>query len=126
MPKVTIHKAGETPSEKIIKAATDRTVVTDERGRTIEVRKMTPLDRMRMSRAAGPENATNQPYMIYALVACSTASIDGDEMVTPQNQVQLEAAISRLGEEGYEAVLNAVVGFYSDSGEKDMVEEAKN
>ena len=126
MAQVTIKKAGETPTDRVVNAANERTVVTDSKGRTIEVRKLTPLDRMRMSRAAGSENATNQPYMVYALVAFSTANIGGHEKMIPQSQGHLEAVISELGEEGYEAVLSAVIEMHGEQSEGDLVEEAKN
>ena len=125
MAKVTITHAGDAPSEQIVKKANERTIVTDARGRSIAVRKLSPLDRMRMSKAAGAENSTNQPYMLYALVACSVVAIDGDDQIIPTNQNQLEAAISLLGEEGYDAALEAVIGMYGNAQSEETIAAAK-
>ena len=125
MAKVTITHAGEAPSEQIVKKASERTTVEDARGRSIAIRKLSPLDRMRMSKAAGAENSTNQPYMLYALVACSVVSVDGNEQIVPTNERQLEAAISLLGEEGYEAALDAVIKMYGSEQSEEIVETAK-
>lgn len=124
MAKITITEI-DSPSAQIVKKANERVTVTDDRGRSIVVRKLTPLDRMRMSKAAGSENATNQPYMLYALVACSVVSVDGDDMLTPTTERQLEAAISLLGDEGYDAALTAVLDMYGSSKSEEIVETAK-
>jgi hypothetical protein len=125
MAKVTITHTGDAPSEQIVKKANERTIVTDARGRSIAVRKLTPLDRMRMSKAAGAENATNQPYMLYALVACSVVAIDGDDQIIPTNDRQLEAAISLLGEDGYDAALEAVIAMYGSQSEETIAAAKK-
>ncbi|QEL14788.1 hypothetical protein [Limnoglobus roseus] len=106
MTKVTVHKdaPSETPSESIIKAANKATVVKDALGRTIGVKKMLLLDRMRMFEVIGPENSVNQAYAGFAALAYSVTSIDGDPVARPSNKIQLESLLQRLGDEGIDAV----------------------
>ena len=125
MASVVIKKAGETsPSEQLVSRSASTSVVTDRLGRKIELRKLTPLDRMRMSKAAGADNSTNQPYMLYALVACSTVSIDGEPTISPQTAAHLEGVIALLGDEGYGAALDTVLSFYPSSPDE-VIETAK-
>lgn len=106
MAKVTVHKdaQGETPSQSIVKAANKAVTVTDTKGRSLGVRKMPLLDRMRMFEAIGPENSKNEAYVGYAALACSVVSIDGEEVSRPTSKIQLEALLQRLGDEGINAV----------------------
>ncbi|QEH36504.1 hypothetical protein OJF2_50880 [Aquisphaera giovannonii] len=106
MGKVTVHKGaqGETPSESIVKAANKPILVTDTLGRSLGVRKMLLLDRMRMFEVIGPENSKNEAYVGYSALAFSVVSIDGDPVARPANKIQLEALVQRLGDEGIEAV----------------------
>ena len=115
----------ESPTDTIVKKAAERVTVKDSKGRSIAIKKLTPLDRMRMSKAAGADNATNQPYMLYALVACSVVSIDGEGSIVPTTERQLETAIEVLGEEGYEAALEAVIEMYGSAQSEEIVEAAK-
>jgi len=125
MAKADIKYAGEAPSARLVREADIRSTVEDALGRKIIVRKLSPLDRMRMNKAAGPDNSLNNPYMLYALVAYSTVSVDGDELLIPQNEIHLEAHIGRLGKEGYDAALDEVLKFYRKAEEAEVVEAAK-
>lgn len=77
---------------------------TDSRGRRIAIRKMGPLDRMRLFKAIGPANSKIEEYVGYAQMAYSVAEIDG-EMIPPfTSELQCEAMVQRLGDEGFEAI----------------------
>jgi hypothetical protein len=108
MAKVTVHKDAETPSQAIVKAANQPHTRTDASGRTIGIRKMQALDRLKMFEVVGPDNAKNEPYLGYAALAFHVASIDGDPVNRPSNKLQLEALIQRLGDDGMNAVGEAV------------------
>lgn len=104
MAKVTIkHEPIETPSQAIVNAANQIHTV-EAAGRTIGVRKMQALDRLKMFEVIGAENAKNEPYLGYAALAFHVVSIDGDPVSRPATKLQLEALIQRLGDDGMEAV----------------------
>jgi hypothetical protein len=115
---VTIHKTGEAPSEQLVAAAKAYETVTDSTGRAISVRKLTPFDCMQMSKVVGGESATNQMYMVYAMVAYSVKEINGETVVPPRTERELETIVQRLGEEGFEAASEAVGGFYAKMADK--------
>ena len=105
MAKITVH---ETPSEEIVRAARRPSEVEDANGRKIGIRKMGALDRLKMFEVIGPENSKNEPYLGYAALAFHVGSIDGDPVSRPATKLQLEGLIQRLGDEGMEAVGEAV------------------
>ncbi|MDR3536524.1 MAG: hypothetical protein P4L71_08490 [Acetobacteraceae bacterium] len=78
--------------------------VTDGRGRILAIRRLSVLDRLRLFKAAGPVLAENHPWFGMAVLATSVAAIDGVPVPMPANELQIEAAVSRLGEEGLSAV----------------------
>src|ERR1700710_2611680 len=98
MAKVTIHKdtAGETPSQSIIKAANQPTTLTDARGRSIGIKKMNPLDRLRLFEVIGPENSKNEQSAGYGALAFLVTSLDGEPVPRPSTKIQLEALVQRL------------------------------
>ncbi|QEL18715.1 hypothetical protein [Limnoglobus roseus] len=106
MAKVTINKTtdSETPSQSIVKAASQLAHVTDSRGRSIAIRKFSALDRLRMFEAIGPENSKNEQYLGYAALAFHVASIDGDSIDKPSTKMQLEALVQRLDDDGMNAL----------------------
>ena len=93
--------AAPTPSETIIRSAPGRktAVVTVGSGRQITVRRLSALDRRRAAKAIGSELVTNALYANYALLACSITGIDGDPIYMPASQQQIEAVITRVGDD---------------------------
>jgi hypothetical protein len=81
---------------------------TDRRGRVLSLRRLTVLDRLRLFKAAGPALAENHPWFGMAVLASSVAAIDGIPVPMPTSEAQIEAAVSRLGDEGLEAVASAL------------------
>ena len=106
MTNVTIH--ADTPSETIVKAANQPTARIDAAGRSIGIRKMQALDRLKMFEVVGADNARNEPYLGYAALAFHVSSIDGEPVGRPTNKIQLEALVQRLGDDGLNAVGDAV------------------
>jgi hypothetical protein len=110
----------DSPSQEIAKPITK--MVTDSRGREIEVRKLKPLERLRMLEIIGAQNAENQPYLGYAMLAYSVNKID--EQVVPKigSKLALEAVVARLDDEGLNAVGEAFKELYAGaSGEEDQI-----
>jgi hypothetical protein len=115
-PKVKITH--ETPSEQIIKAANQVITVTDARNRQIGIKKMGPLDRMKLFEVCGPENSKNEAYLGYASLAFCVSSIDGDAQPRPSNRLQLEGLISRLDDDGLTAVAAGVAEHFAPKGDE--------
>ncbi|MDW9242678.1 hypothetical protein [Burkholderia cepacia] len=81
-------------------------LVTDSKGRVLKVIEPDVLAESRLMRMVGPEAALNPAYMrLYVIPAVSVVEIDGEEMGFPQTQREVDAAISRLGHHGIDAVV---------------------
>jgi hypothetical protein len=100
--------------------------VTDDQGRRIGVKIINALESMRLSRAAG-KDSQNTTWMMYATVAASVVSIDGEEVPSPRSISEIEAIIQRLDNSGVMAVaegLKEMAGVRDT--ETDPQEAAKN
>jgi hypothetical protein len=86
----------------------DADVVTDSRGRALSLRRLTVVDRLRLFKAAGAVLAENHPWFGMAVLAASVAAIDDVPVPIPTNEAQIEAAVSRLGDEGLSAAAAAL------------------
>ena len=89
----------------------------DSKGRTIAVRKLNVLDRMKLFECVGAENSKNDPYMEYATLAWHVTAIAGEPVTRPAKKPQLEALVSRLGEEGLVAVALELTPLYGTTEE---------
>ncbi|GAN79774.1 hypothetical protein [Acidocella aminolytica] len=93
------------PSAATVKTATLESVVTDAKGRKIAFRPLGILDQARIYKAVGADNSENGPYVRLATMAASVTSIDGvPTPASPTNDREVEAAIARLGDEGFLAL----------------------
>jgi hypothetical protein len=81
------------------------TSVTDAGGRKIGLRKLTVVDQVKILRAIGPRQAENQPYVQVVEVACMAADIDGVPIPFPTNEVQIDAVLTRLGDDGVNSLM---------------------
>lgn len=79
--------------------------ITDANGRKMTLRKLNVLDQVRLLRAVGPAQASNQPYVELVTMAASVAEIDGVPCVLPTNERQIDAAIGRLDDAGFAALV---------------------
>ncbi|GAB0115318.1 hypothetical protein [Acidisoma sp. C75] len=75
----------------------------DALGRHLTVRQPHALDQLRLFKAVGPVLAQNQPYLGMAMVACSVIAIDGIPVPPPTSETQIEALVTKLGDEGMRA-----------------------
>ncbi len=106
MAEVKIHTEapGETPSQSIVRAANQPATITDAKNRAIVLKKLTPLDRLKLFEVIGPDNSKNEAYVGYAALAFLVASIDGEAVARPANKIQLEALVQRLDDDGMDAI----------------------
>jgi hypothetical protein len=88
--------------------------VTDKTGRTIHIKKMNALDRMRLAEAVGADNAKNEVYFGYASLAMHVTEIEGDPIIQPRTKLALEGLVQRLGDDGLEAVALGVAEHFTD------------
>lgn len=78
--------------------------VTDAKGRKLTLRKITVLDQVRLLRAIGPAQSSNEPYVNIVTMAASVSDIGGVPLPFPRNEAQIDAAIERIGDEGFVAL----------------------
>ena len=77
--------------------------ITDSLGRVLEVKKPSPIERMRLIRACGAA-ADIQVYLGNANVSFFVRSIDGVPMPSPKKVEDVDALFERVGDEGIAAV----------------------
>ena len=79
--------------------------VTDAKGRKLTLRKINVVDQMKILRAIGPAQASNQPYVQLVTMAAMVADIDGVPIPLFANERQIDAACTRIGDEGFAALM---------------------
>ncbi len=118
-------EAGDTSAQSVAKAK-NQTEVTDDRGRKIGVKRLNALEKMRLSKIAGPDGASNPTYFGYVILAASVVSIDGEPEVFPMTSRAVEALISQLDDDGLSAVSGAVAELSGGLSPAEEAEHAKN
>ncbi len=118
-------EAGDTSPQPVAKAK-NQTEVTDATGRKIVVKRLNALEKMRLSKIAGSEGASNPAYFGYVILAASVVSIDGEPEAFPMTSRAVEALISQLDDDGLSAVSGAVAELTGLSSPAEEAEHAKN
>jgi hypothetical protein len=106
----------ETPSQELAKPITES--VNDARSRVIVVRKLKSLDRMKVFELIGADNAVNEPYLGYAVLAYAVSSIDGQPQAIARTKLALEAMVQKLDDDGLAAVGEAFKKLYAETPEQ--------
>ncbi len=96
--------------------------VKDKAGRVLELRRIGVLEQLRLFKALGPELSENRAYMGLARIAAAVAVVDGVPLPFPAHEAGVEAALERLGEDGVEAVGDALLA----NDARDLAAEAGN
>jgi hypothetical protein len=124
MVKMTVRDDDQASPSKAAPPESNSTVIVDSTGRQLKIREPSIIDESRLVRMMG-EAATNAAYMTgYVMPAVLVVEIDGDPVIFPARQSEVEAAIKRLGREGMSAVLVHITRM---AGERaDEVQEIKN
>jgi hypothetical protein len=100
MTKVTIHESPEATKP----AADKPDVVVDAKGRRLTIQQPSLVNESRLYRIVG-DAASNGVYMnAYVLPTAMVIKIDDDPCSFPVNQIQLDAAMNRIGRDGMDAV----------------------
>jgi len=108
-PKVVVHPsapaAAPSPSQTIVgAAAAQQATVKDALGRTIVVKRLKTVERMRLFKILGPAGSENKQLIGYAALATAVVSIDGEAVPFPSSERMIEVMVDRLSDEGLEAV----------------------
>ncbi|MCF7536153.1 hypothetical protein [Pseudomonas petrae] len=93
--------------------------IQDSRGRTIQLRKLDPLQQARLVMAVGGEASQNPVYMNgFVVPAAMVAHIDDDFFGLPTSIKQVESMLSFLGSEGMEAITDHMLAKHQASIEE--------
>ena len=125
-PKATMRQATETPSESVVNSAAQIQYEIDARGRKIGVVKHTAIARFRLMKILGPENAKNEPLVGNAMLAFLVREINGEQVMQPNSERQLEAIIERLDDDGLAAVAKCLIDKFGVEVSTDSDEITKN
>jgi hypothetical protein len=131
MQKVTVHPQGapapaaDTPSAQLVRAAQQEATVTDACGRVITLRKPEFLAQFRLIEALG-DTAKNDVYRAMCIPLLFVVAIDALPVPTPSNKPQIEALISRLGEDGFVAVRDGISEHFPSPDAAGQDEAVKN
>lgn len=123
MGKVTVN-AERTPSQELIAQAAAETNVTDSRGRVITLKKPGVLMQFRLVKMLG-DAAKNQTYTNMVLPLMYVTAIDGASIIQPQNEMELEALIQRLDDDGVDCVMRGVFGTFGGETADEARDELK-
>jgi hypothetical protein len=97
--------------------------VVDNKGRSIKVKKLSALDRVRLFKAAGATHSENRMLQSYYSTAASVTDLDGMPVVFPISEMQLDALVARLDEHGLEAAILGLLALAPAT--QDVATEAK-
>jgi hypothetical protein len=118
----------DTPSQQIVKSANATAKVEFGEGRSVTIRKLLPIDRMRVAEMVGADNAKNDLYLAYASFAFHVTELDGNPIARPTTKIALEAIVQRLGDDGLTAVGQGIGDNFSPKSqtEEEVADEIKN
>jgi hypothetical protein len=106
-----------TANDRVARSTQVSLIAVDPAGRSLEVRRIGALDRLRLFKALGAVLADNAPYLGMAMLASSVCAIDGVPVPAPVTEGQIEALVQRLGDAGIEAVADCLSAAAADEPE---------
>lgn len=124
MATVTINETAPSPSEQIVADANRIVRATDTRGRTFGIRKPGMSVKRRVFKTLSDEMARKQRYLGMVMLASSVVEIDGEPISLPTSELQFDALIDRIDDEGFVAIGDAITEHYGTTTEG-VVDEAK-
>ena len=108
-------------TERVMAVAAAVETITASDGRSIEVKKLSRRETMKLMRQWGAASDV-QVWLGNAIVAAHARSVDGVPLPTPNTPDMAEASVERLGDAG----VQAVVDWLSDVRSEDLTANAKN
>jgi hypothetical protein len=73
---------------------------------------------MKVFELIGPDNAVNEPYLGYAVLAYAVSSIDGQPQAVARTKLALEAMVQKLDDDGLAAVGEAFKTLYNETSQE--------
>ncbi len=98
----------ETPTQRHLNSLNTTQTIQDPEGRSLTIRRLTALDKLRLFKAAGPALCQNHLWLGMATLAASVAAIDDVPVPPPTTEGQIESLVSRLGDSGISAIAQAL------------------
>lgn len=98
----------ETPTQSHLRSLLITRLIQDTDGRTLTIRSLTALDKLRLFKAAGPTLSQNHLWLGMATLATSVTAIDDVPVPPPTSEAQIESLVSRLGDSGIAAIAKAL------------------
>lgn len=116
----------DAPSAQFV--AQGKRVVTkqDSQGRTLKIKFLSTLDRMRISKVVGGDLSKNDVYLGYATLAYCVTAIDEEPVPPPVTVLELEFLVERLGDAGLAVVAETYQVDFADLTKGINIELAKN
>jgi hypothetical protein len=122
----TLKINASTPSARIVEEANRTYLEADAKGRVIEFHRLGISGHRRLLKAISNESANKQQLFSLYLMAASVVSIDGDAITFPINELQLDALVDRLGDDGFAALMQAIpakLGLQTEEGLREAAGE---
>lgn len=113
------------PAAMAVTTTKQSETIKDVLGRDLIVKVVSTLEAARLTRACG-QDAENQTYMTFAVMAASVRAIDGDPVMFPNTIKSVEAIIERLDDEGMQAVAKWAQAKGEAKAAEDELQAAKN
>lgn len=110
-------------SSQLLTATSERSV-TDNRGRTLTIRKPSLLSQFKLVELLGA-TAENRTYLNMVLPVLYVSKIDGEALRFPASRLELEVLIQRIDEDGLEAVHLALAEQMAEEAEDKALEALK-
>ncbi|MHB1023335.1 MAG: hypothetical protein ACYC0Z_13090 [Acidobacteriaceae bacterium] len=94
--------------------------VTAKNGRVITLKKPDFLAQFRLEEAI-PDSSNRYYAMCFPLIYVS--AIDGDPVPFPSKKREIEGLVSRLGEDGFEAIKSGIDEHFSQKGDTELAKK---
>lgn len=96
-------------------------IVTDDKGRTLEVRALDILDELDLIEAAGGENANNSRWMMLVTFAACVRRVDTLPRIPMTQKRAIRAWVERVGPSGMRAAVKALAPEDVPDGADDLI-----
>jgi hypothetical protein len=121
--KVTVNQS--TPSQQATEDARKTHEVTDAKGRVLTLKKPNVLAQFRLVKILG-DAARNATYMQLVTPLTYLVAIDGEEVIQPRSDRELDALIGRLDDEGVMAIMDNLPVLFGTGSQADQEQALKN
>jgi hypothetical protein len=102
----------------------DRTAtIRTSAGRHLTIKRLSVVEKMRLAKALG-EHSGNDSYSNFAVVAAAVREIDSVPVPFPMTNLQLEAIVQRLDDDGMEAAPEGLIAV-SAPAQQETIDAAK-